>query len=205
MIQGRRTEATSDLRDYIAAGRKFRAFYADPAWEFRAYSPLGMSRSPERHYPTMTTEQICALPVEALAEDDAILFLWAVYHRLPDALMVCNAWGFDYKTVAFTWVKTYRDKLRTYFMGLGYWTRANPEICLLATRGSPKRINKDVPNLIVSQRCRHSEKPEEIAHRIERLVDGPYLEMFARRPRDGWSVWGNDVEANLFHPDGAAI
>ena len=111
---------------------------------------------------------------------------------MPEAFEVIRAWGFEYKTCAFVWVKTTKDESR-FATGMGYWTRANAEICLLATRGSPKRINADVHQVISSPRTEHSRKPEEVATRIERLVPGPYLELFARRPREGWSLWGNEA------------
>jgi N6-adenosine-specific RNA methylase IME4 len=105
---------------------------------------------------------------------------------------VIEAWGFKYKTVGFTWAKTNKKTLG-FFTGLGYWTRGNPEMCLLATKGRPKRINKDVAQLIVAPRGRHSEKP--LLHgEIERLCEGPYIELFARKKtRDHWDFWGNEV------------
>jgi N6-adenosine-specific RNA methylase IME4 len=120
------------------------------------------------------------------------LFLWATDPLLPRALDVIEAWGFVYKTVAFTWVKTNRTG-RGFFTGLGYWTRANPEICLLATRGNPRRVGRDVPRLLIAPRREHSRKPDEVYGRIERLVPGPYLELFARARRPNWTAWGAEV------------
>lgn len=129
-----------------------------------------------------------ALPVASIAADDCVLFLWATYPNLPDAFRVIDSWGFTYKTVAFTWIKTNKDG--TPFMGLGYWTRANAEVCLLATRGRPKRKARDVPQVIISRRREHSRKPDEQYEHIMRLVDGPYIELFARYPWPGWAGWG---------------
>jgi N6-adenosine-specific RNA methylase IME4 len=196
-----RTDTTDDLAAIIAAGRRYGAIYADPPWSYRVYSGAGKARSAERQYKTMTQEDICALPVAGLAADDCVLFMWAVMPQLPEALQVIQSWGFEYKTCGFTWVKTYPGKPGSFFLGMGYWTRANPEVCLLATRGKPSRKDMGVEQLLVAPVGKHSSKPEEAAERIERLVDGPYLEMFGRRPRDGWTVWGNEVEANLFHQD----
>jgi N6-adenosine-specific RNA methylase IME4 len=111
---------------------------------------------------------------------------------LDQAFKVIDAWGFKYKTVGFTWAKTNKNTMG-FFTGLGYWTRGNPEMCLLATKGRPKRISKSVNQLIISQRQRHSEKP--LIHKdIEDLVSGPYIELFARKkPRYGWDYWGNEV------------
>jgi N6-adenosine-specific RNA methylase IME4 len=118
--------------------------------------------------------------------------------ELPGAIEVMKAWGFQYKTAGFCWVKENRsgDGL---FWGMGYWTRANAELCLLGTKGAPKRHARDVHQVIMSPVGEHSRKPEETHVRIERLVTGPYLELYARRPMAGWTVWGNDITRGLFH------
>ena len=127
--------------------------------------------------------------------DNCALFLWATDPLLPRAFELIQAWGFEYKTVGF-----YRVKLNTaakhdadYFTGLGYWTRANPEQCILATRGKPQRQAKDVRRLVVDKRREHSRKPDAVRERIERLVRGPYLELFARETKPGWDCWGNQL------------
>lgn len=174
--------------------RKYSVIYADPPWSFDVWSGAGKDRAAENHYPTMSQAEIEALPVAGMAADDCALFMWAVMPQLPEALAVIKAWGFEYKTCAFVWVKQTKDEER-FATGMGYWTRANAEICLLATRGSPARLNADVHQVVMTPRMEHSKKPAEVAERIERLVPGPYLEMFARSPRDGWDVWGNQSEA----------
>lgn len=173
--------------------RKYSVIYADPPWSFDVWSGAGKDRAAENHYPTMSQSDIEALPVADLAADDCALFMWAVMPQLPEALAVIKAWGFEYKTCAFVWVKQTKDEER-FATGMGYWTRANAEICLLATRGSPARLNADVHQVVMTPRMEHSKKPAEIPERIERLVPGPYLEMFARQPREGWDVWGNQAE-----------
>jgi len=135
---------------------------------------------------------IKALPVGDWAAADCALFLWITDPSLPQALEVIEAWGFVYKTVAFTWAKTTKDGAG-FPIGCGYWTRANPEQCLLATRGRPQRLSRAVPQLIVAPRREHSRKPDEVYERIEVLVPGPYLELFARAPREGWHSWGFEV------------
>jgi N6-adenosine-specific RNA methylase IME4 len=139
----------------------------------------------------MTLEQIKALPVAEIAAPDAALFLWAIDSMLPAAFEVIEAWGFTFKTVGFTWAKT-NAKSPGYFTGLGYWTRCNPEQCLLATRGRPRRLNRDVPQLIVAPRREHSRKPDEVRNRIQRLVAGDYCELFARESAPSWVSWGNE-------------
>jgi N6-adenosine-specific RNA methylase IME4 len=118
---------------------------------------------------------------------------------LPDALRLIKAWGFEFKTVGFYWVKlnaAAKDS-SDYFTGLGYWTRANPEQCLLATRGRPRRRATNVRRLIVDKRREHSRKPDCVRERIERLVFGPYLEIFARETKPGWDCWGD--QSTLFN------
>jgi N6-adenosine-specific RNA methylase IME4 len=182
----------ADLRAMADAGKRFGVIYADPPWSFEVYTGKDKQRSAERYYDTMSLDDIKALPVNNLAAEDCALFLWAVNPELPGALDVIRSWGFEYKTVGFTWVKQNRGG-EGLFMGLGYWTRANAESCLLATRGSPPRMAKDVPQVVMAPLAEHSHKPEEIRRRIERLVPGPYLELFARRAVEGWTVWGNEI------------
>jgi N6-adenosine-specific RNA methylase IME4 len=180
----------------------YRTIYADPPWRFGTYSDKGKGRSAEAHYDCMTLADIKALPVADWAAKDAVLLMWATDPMLRHALEVIEAWGFTYKTVAFYWVKLNknRDGLflgpRDFFTGMGFWTRANPELCLLATRGKPQRRATDVAKLLVAARREHSRKPDEAYERIERLVDGPYLELFARASRPGWDRLGN--QAGLF-------
>lgn len=182
------------------AGRKYGAILADPPWRFQTYSSKGWNRSNVRHYPILETADIMALPVAPLAADDCCLFLWTSDPLLPEALEVVRAWGFEYKTVGFYWIKSRHDEPSLFplpfrpTLGLGYWTRANPEMCLLATKGSPKRKAADVRRLIVAPRREHSRKPDLVNGEIERLVPGPYLELFARRRATGWDSWGDDVD-----------
>lgn len=174
--------------------RKYGVIYADPPWKYTVWGGAGTDRAAENHYPTMELAGIKGLPVERLAADDCALFLWAVMPQLPDAFDVIKAWGFEFKTVAFVWVKTTKDEERP-ATGMGYWTRANAEICILATRGNPVRLNADVSQVVQTPRREHSRKPDEVAARIERLVPGPYIELFSRRPREGWDMWGNQADS----------
>jgi len=181
-----------DLHKLIASGFRAGAILADPPWHFVARSERGEGRSANVHYRTNAIEEIKALPVAQLAAPDAVLFMWMVDWCPKDALDVIEAWGFAHKTTAFTWTKQ-NEGGEGWHLGQGYWTRANPEDCWLATRGSPKRLYADVRQLVVAPVMEHSRKPDEIHARIERLVDGPYLELYARRERDGWQTWGNEL------------
>jgi N6-adenosine-specific RNA methylase IME4 len=189
----------------------YRALLVDPPWRFRTWdkreaiprvrSKNGTNTSNAIHYETMSLDEIIALPVGDLAAPDCSLFLWTSWPMLPDALTVIPWWGFTYKTCAFDWMKAhagqidmFRDDLPA-LMGMGYWTRANSEACLLATRGKPRRKSAGVRMGIIEPRREHSRKPDCVRERIEQLVDGPYLELFARQSnRRGWDFWGNEAE-----------
>ena len=166
---------------------KYSVILADPPWPFEAYSGGGKGRSAENHYPTMSADELALMAgqVRSAAAEDCALFLWTISSHLDAALLTMRQWGFDFRATAFVWAKEGAP-------GLGYWTRCRTEICLLGARGRPKRLAADVDELIHAPRGRHSEKPEEVYKRIERLVAGPYLELFARRARSGWDGWGND-------------
>ncbi len=169
------------------------AILADPPWRFETWSHKGRDRSPD--YALLGCSDISALPVSEIASDDCVLFLWAIWPMLETALETVTDWGFTYKTAAFVWAKPQ--------MGLGYWTRSGSEVCLLATRGKPRRLNADVRQVIIEPRREHSRKPDCVHERIERLVAGPYLELFARQRRPGWDSWGNEVDK--FKPPNAVL
>lgn len=172
----------------------FKAILADCPWAFSTYSAKGRDRCPDaRHYQVMKLADIKAMPVADIADKDCVLFLWVTPPMLMHGLEVLDAWGFKYKTKAFCWAKTNRKK-PGYAIGTGYWTRANTEDCLLATRGKPSRVSAAVRQLVVEPRREHSRKPDCIHDRIEALVDGPYCELFARSDRTGWSCWGNETD-----------
>lgn len=177
--------------------------YADPPWPFENYSTKGESRNPNRHYKTMSIEQIKALKVGHLAAENCALFVWVVDPHLDSAIDTIRAWGFRYVTVAFTWAK--RSPLDTeWHLGTGYYTRANPEMCLLATNGRVGRpADKSVRQLIVEPVREHSRKPERVYGDIERMYpDRRYLELFARKAHPGWTAWGN--QTNKFNEGEAA-
>jgi N6-adenosine-specific RNA methylase IME4 len=178
---------------------------ADPPWSYSVFSPKGEERSAKRHYATMTLDDIKAMPVADVTARDAHLFLWATAPNLPQALEVMAAWGFKYSSVGFVWVKLNKGadvrQLRViphagaeFFVGMGHTTRQNAEFVLLGRKGSPKRNSKAVRQIIVAPRREHSRKPDEAHTRIETYCDGPRLELFARAPRAGWTVWGNQTD-----------
>jgi N6-adenosine-specific RNA methylase IME4 len=192
----------ADLTALADSGKQFAAIYADPPWPWEQRGPRGGNHSSaEHHYPLATIDAIAALPVGRLAADDCALLLWATWPRLRAVIAVIEAWGFDYKTCGFVWVKTTESAEfitldgKGLHWGMGYITRANTEYCLLATKGSPSRLARDVHQVVLAPVGRHSEKPDEVRRRIERLFPGPYLELFARKPVDGWATWGNEIAA----------
>lgn len=191
--------------DIFTTDKKYNVIYADPPWQYKDRSCEGAC---EKHYNTLTLEQIAELPVSKIAGKDCVLFMWATYPKMKEALKVIEAWGFTYKTIAFQWVKLNKEaevnqyKIATIkeifekscFFGLGRWTRGNTECCLLATKGKPKRVSASVGQLIFSPLRRHSEKPAETRERITALVgDLPRIELFARQKADGWDCWGDEV------------
>ena len=175
-------------------GKKYKIIYADPPWQYRVYSKKGQGRSAENHYHTMNIKDIMALPVDKIADKDCILFLWITFPCLKEGIEVMERWGFKYKTCGFNWVKR-NNKKNTYFMGLGFWTRSNSEVCLIGTKGQPKRISKSVPQICDARIMEHSRKPAEIRERIVELCgELPRIELFARDKVKGWDSLGDDMD-----------
>lgn len=174
----------------------FNIIYCDPAWSYNDKCHSG-KRGAGYKYTTTSTKDMGKLPVGDLAAKDCVLFMWATLPMLPDALELMQSWGFKYKTTAFVWVKT-NKKSDSDFFGMGNWTRANAEICLLGIKGKPKRVSAAVRQVIRRPIMKHSEKPPEIRDRIVELMgDLPRIELFARTKVDGWSSWGNEVDCDI--------
>lgn len=147
------------MTDIFTTDKKYNVIYADPPWRFATYSDKGKGRGAEKHYPTMPKHEIQALPVPKISAKDSVLFLWATAPCLTEAFELIDAWGFTYKTVAFIWIKQCRKSDRL-FTGLGYYTRANAEYCLLATKGKIlERKSRSVSSVIISHIEEHSKNP----------------------------------------------
>jgi len=174
--------------------KKYDIIYADPPWHYRVWSEAtGSGRSASSHYPTMSKQDIQKVPVSSISNKDCVLFLWVIAPCLIEGIELITHWGFEYKTIGFTWIKR-NKRSGSLFWGMGYWTRANAELCLLATKGKPKRINAGVHSVIYSPIEQHSKKPDEARDRIVKLLgDLPRIELFARQKVDGWDCWGNEV------------
>jgi len=184
----------ADLGALALTGKRFGSIGSDPQWKFLTRSAAGEGRSANIHYKTEEVDKIKDIPVNELLADDGAFYMWMVDWCPQDALDLLAHWGLKHVTTAFTWVKTNTNldiaatkdlfDNSTWHMGQGYWTRANPEQCWLATKGNPKRLYADVRQLIVAP----------VMDRIERLTEGDYLELQARRPRKGWTSWGDELE-----------
>jgi len=174
--------------------KKYQIIYADPPWGYRGKM---MNSSATDHYSTMSIYDIADLHIRNICDDNCVLFMWVTLPKLNEFMKVLNGWGFEYKTTAFVWVKK-NKKSDSFFMGLGRWTRANPEICILATKGKVSRIRKDIRQLQIHPIENHSKKPDIFKKLIVDLVgDLPRIELFAREKTDGWDVWGNEVESDI--------
>lgn len=179
--------------------KKYGVMLADPPWSSSIWGNNTGSngRTPAKHYNTMSVEDICDLPVGELTDDNCALFLWAIWPDIFRAQEIIEAWGFRYTTIAWVWVKLNPSSIGFHW-GLGNYTRANTEPCLLGIKGSMPVATKDVQSLIVSTVRKHSQKPDEQYEKIERLYPNRnYLELFARRPRNGWDAFGNEIENSI--------
>lgn len=180
---------------------------ADPAWTFKTYSETRQTRAAKVHYDVMTLDDIKEMPVSDLSAPDCALLLWVCNPMLPQGLEVMQAWGFTFKTIVFCWAKTSKSTHYSwapkYHLGMGYYSRQNVELCLLGTRGKPKRVAKDVRQLLVEPVREHSRKPEKFFTETERLFPGPYVELFSRQPRPHWDAWGKQV--GKFEPPSASL
>ena len=188
--------------------KKYDILYADPPWQYGFFhkhnkitktgSKSKMTGSAQEIYDTMSIDDIKNLPVDTISEKNSVLFLWVTMPCLPWGLEVIQSWGFDYKTCGFTWVKKNKSSIGYYF-GLGNYTRANAELCLLATKGKPlPRVSKKVHSIIDKPLTAHSKKPDITRKRIVELFgDLPRIELFGRTRIHGWDVWGNDEKLQL--------
>ena len=164
---------------------RYSVIYIDPPWKYNIKKTTP--------YSTMNFEDICKLNISKIAENNCALFLWITCPQLPLLFPLLKSWGFEYKTIAFVWVKRCKKSWHKWFFGQGYYTRANAELCILATKGKPKRIKKGISQIIDTPVMEHSRKPFEVEKRIKQLFRGPYIELFARQEKKGWVTWGNET------------
>jgi len=176
--------------------KKYQIIYADPPW---SYQNGGVPQAGvNAQYPTMTLADIKALPVGDIADNPSVLLLWATFPQLAEALEVIKAWGFEYKTLGFSWLKTNKDG--SPFFGVGYYAKSNQEVCLLGVKGKAHSLVKSnsVSSVLITGRTKHSEKPEIARTKIVELFGNlPRIELFARQKTEGWDVWGNECKSDI--------
>jgi N6-adenosine-specific RNA methylase IME4 len=201
----------TDLEALAATGYSASVIYVDVPSEYETYSGKGKQRSAEKYYSTETSAELKAKAplIQKLATKDCVLLYWTSGPHNAAALDVIAAWGFEYKTWGFVWIKTNPSvgivelaelKGEDLHLGAGLsGSRANAEIVLLATRGAPKRLSAGVHQVVIAPIGVHSEKPDEVRRRIELLFPGPYLELYGRKPVPGWTVWGNEIPPAQLH------
>lgn len=200
-----------------SGGSAFRAIVADPPWKYRdkvnsetlnhvhrfgyGADKIRGRRGAEGYYPTMTMDDILAMPVKQLAEDDAHLYLWTTNAFMVEGHQVCKAWGFTPRTIL-TWAKgrVVKDRLSLQ-IGMGSYLRNVTEHVIFAVRGSLRCNVKNVPTLLLAPRSKHSQKPDEFFRLVETCSSGPYLEIFARQKRHGWASWGNEIANDVEMPN----
>jgi len=184
---------------------KYNIIYADPPWSYSISSGIAGGRGQNTSYRCLRPVEIYDMPIESISNDNSVLFIWATYPMLPECLYTIKAWGFYYKTNAFTWIKK-NKKSGTNFFGMGKWTRRNSEICLLATKGNPSAITHSISEIIELETDeiiespieKHSKKPDIIRELIVQLCGNlPRIELFAREKNEGWDRWGNEVDSDI--------
>lgn len=178
--------------------KEYQIIYADPPWTYKVWSVNGNKRSASQHYPTMRKEELQRFPIQKISAKNSVLLMWVTAPCLEEGLELIRKWGFIYKTIGFTWIKK-NKKSDSLFWGMGYYTRANAELCLLATKGKPpKRVSRTVHQVVESPVREHSRKPDEVRSRITELFGNlSRIELFARQKTQGWDTWGNEVKSDL--------
>ena len=174
---------------------KYQIIYADPAWKYNARNnkKTKFGGGCAAHYDCLTKEEIWSLPINDIADDNCYLFLWVTFPKLLEGIETIKRWGFEYKTLGFSWIKTNKNNDKPFF-GIGYYTKSNCEICLLGTKGKVKPVRNTVSSVVISPREEHSKKPEIIRNKIVELCgDLPRIELFARQKVKGWDYWGNQI------------
>jgi len=181
-LEKSKSENFSDLLKPDLPEGKYFVLYADPPWQ---YQNVGFDESANQQYPTLPVEEICALPIQELITDKAVLFLWVTNAFINEGLQVCEAWGFKYKT-NFAWIKNSGPSI-------GWFTKSRHELLFIATKGEGVHPREKFNSWFESKVKAHSKKPELIYGIIEKMYSGPYVELFARNTRKGWDSWGNEI------------
>lgn len=184
--------------------KKYQIIYADPPWKYsdsRNYktknNPTGAGGA-SKHYKVMTLEEIKNLSVQNISADDCFLFMWCTGPKMDWGIDVIKAWGFQFVTIPFVWIKMKNDMSEPRADGIGCYTLNNAEYILLGRKGKYTRNSTKVKQIIMTPKYEHSEKPDEARNRIVELIgDLPRIELFARKKVSGWDCWGNEVESDI--------
>jgi N6-adenosine-specific RNA methylase IME4 len=179
--------------------KKYQIIYCDPPWKYnsRANHKTRFRGGACGHYPLMSMDEIKALPIDKIAGDNCVLFMWCTFPYLDEQIKLFNHWGFRYRTLGFSWIKT-NSKNGKPFFGVGYYAKSNCEVCLMGMKGQLKPISNKISSVVISPRRKHSQKPDEVRERIVKLFgDLPRIELFAREKFPGWNVFGNEVESDI--------
>ena len=179
--------------------KKYQIIYADPPWKYnsRANHKTRFRGGADGHYDLMSMEEIKRLNVELIIDENCVLFLWTTFPYLEEQIKLFKHWGFQYKTLGFSWIKL-NPKNGKPFFGVGYYAKSNCEVCLMGIKGKMKPITNKISSVIIAPRGKHSEKPKEIKSKIVELFGNlSRIELFAREKTEGWDVWGNEVESDI--------
>jgi N6-adenosine-specific RNA methylase IME4 len=175
--------------------KKYQIIYADPCWSYKDKRDKHkrLCGGATSHYPTMSMQDIYNLPVKDIADDNCWLFLWITFPNLIECTETIKQWGFKYKTLGFSWIKTNKKNGKPFF-GIGYYTKSNAEVCLIGVKGKVKPVSNSVSSVLIEPRQEHSKKPDIVRNKIVQLCgDIPRIELFARQKTEGWDAWGNEV------------
>ena len=181
--------------DIYNTDKKYNIIYADPPWKYnsRANHKTRFRGGACGHYNLMSMDEIKKVPIPKLADDNCVLFMWCTFPYLDEQIKLFECWGFKYKTLGFSWIKTNKKNGKPFF-GVGYYAKSNCEVCLMGIKGKMKPISNKVSSCVISERREHSRKPDEVRNKIVELFgDIPRIELFARQHADGWDCWGNEV------------
>lgn len=179
--------------------KKYQIIYADPPWSYRDKRDKHprLCGGASKHYQTMSIEDIKTLPVSKISDENSILFLWVTFPNLQEGLDTMKAWGFKYKTLGFSWIKTNKNDGKPFF-GIGFYTKSNCEVCLIGIKGKPPKASNKISSVVIAPREKHSKKPEEVKNKIVDFCGSvSRIELFAREKSDGWDVWGNEIEKEV--------
>lgn len=179
--------------------KKYQIIYADPPWAYRDKRDKHprLCGGASVHYNTMNVDDLKKLPIASLADENCMMFMWATFPNLQEALDLMKAWGFKYKTLGFSWIKTNKNDGKPFF-GIGYYTKSNCEVCLIGVKGKPIKVSNSVSSVLIAPKERHSKKPDIVRDKIVQLCgDVPRVELFCRQKAEGWDAWGNEVESDI--------